>query len=103
MLAGYYNGLDWGTAGDIRKFLNAPQPILAETDRMHKLVLDSRFPAWSTNTNDEKPEHPLATLIEELKRCGYDWTGKVIKAAAASARLADAKVFAQAFDSGHLG
>ena len=103
MVAGFYNGLDWEAPGDIRKFLDALRPFLAEADRMHKALLDSRYPAWSTNKDEEQPEHPLASLHEELRHCGYEWTGKAVTGSTASARLADAKAFAQAFDLGHLG
>ena len=75
MVAGYYNGLNWEASADVRRFLNALQPILLEADRMHKVVMEFRYPAWATNTVDEKPEHPLASLLDELKRCGYEWNG----------------------------
>ena len=103
MVAGYYNGLNWEDSADVRRFLNALQPILLEADRMHKVVMESRYPAWATNTVDEKPEHPLASLLDELKRCGYEWNGKMVIGTTVSARLADAKAFAQAFDLSHLG
>lgn len=101
-VAGYYNGLNWENPADVRQFLNALQPILLEADRMHKVITESRYPAWTTNTADEKPKHPLALLLEKLKRCGYEWSGKAVIGITVSARLADAKAFAQAFDLGHL-
>jgi hypothetical protein len=102
MVAGYYNGLNWEDPADVRRFLDALQPILLEADRMHKVVVESRYPAWTTNTADEKPEHPLTSLLDELKRCGYEWNGKLVTATTASARLADAKAFAQTFNLSHL-
>lgn len=102
MIAGYYNGLNWEDPADVRRFLDALQPILIEADRMHKVIVESRYPAWTTNTTDEKLEHPLASLFEELKRCGYEWNGKAVVGTTVSARLADAKAFAQAFDLSHL-
>lgn len=45
----------------------------------------------------------MASLLDELKRCGYEWNGNVLIGTTVSARLADAKAFAQAFDLSHLG
>lgn len=103
MVAGYYNGLSWEDPADVRRFLDALQPILLEADREHKVAERLRHPPWKTSVADEKSEHPLASLFEELKRCGYEWNGKVLIGTTLSARLADAKAFAQAFDLGHLG
>jgi len=103
LVAGYYNGLNWEDLADVRRFLDALRPILLEADRAHKVAVDARFPAWTTNTAKEKLVHPLASLLDELRRCGYEWNGEVVTGITASARLADARAFAQEFDLGHLG
>jgi hypothetical protein len=103
MVAGYYNGLNWEEPADVRRFLNVLRPILLEADRKHRAVVEARYPHWTTDADDEKPVHPMASLLDELKHCGYEWNGKVVTAATTSARLADAKAFAQAFDLSHLG
>lgn len=103
MVAGYYNGLNWEDPVDVRRFLDALQPILREADRVHKLEVESRSRPWMTNAADQKPEHPLASLLDELRRCGYEWNGKFVVGTTVSARLADAKAFAEACDLTHLG
>ena len=99
----YYRGLNWEAPGDIRKFLEALRHILLDADSSYKMEMDARYPPWSNNSAADKPPHPLAKMLEEIRRCGYEWTGEEVLAASASARLADAKAFAEEFELGHLG
>ncbi len=103
LVAGYCNGMNWEDPSDVRLFMNALQTILIEADRMHNVMLDATYPAWTTNTANEAPKHPLSSLFDELNRCGYKWDGKVLVGVTASARLDDAKVYASTFELGHLG
>lgn len=102
-LAGYLNGLDWAAPGDVRKFLNALAAVLKETDRSHEAVLSYRRPAWSDPLSGPEPEYPLARLLEELRRCGWEWKDGAVVALSQVARLADAKAVASSLDLGHLG
>lgn len=100
MIAGYYNALDFSDPADARKFLDVLALVLAEADRRWKTEMRLRRPPWSKP--QPEPEHPLASLLGELGRCGYEWRDGAVVAASPSARLADTKSYAEKFDLGHL-
>ena len=101
LVAGYYNGLDFTNAVDARKFLNVCVSVLKEADRQQESVPRST-PPWVKSIPQPELEHPLARLILELRRCGYEWREGAIVSASSSARLADTKAYADRFDLNHL-
>lgn len=100
-VAGYYNGLDFTDPKDARRFLDVLALVLAEVDRRHGLDLAACRRPWPRS--QPEPEHPLARLLGELGRCGYEWRDGTIVAVSASARLADTKAIAEELDLAHLG
>lgn len=102
MVAAYYNSLDWSDPGDARKFLTALAGFLREADRRHKLDTDASSLPWR-KPSSPPPEYPLAVLLDELRRCGWEWQDGEMVALSMSARLADAKALATELDLNHLG
>lgn len=100
-VAGYYNALDFTDPKDARRFLDVLALVLAEVDRRHDLDLAACRRPWSSS--QPEPEHPLARLLGELGRCGYEWRDGAIVAVSAFARLADTKAMAEELDLAHLG
>ena len=101
MVAGYYNALDFSDPADARKFLDVLTLVLTEADRRWEVEVGHRRLPWSKP--QAEAEHPLAQLLGELGRCGYEWRDGAVVATSSSARLADTKAYAERFDLGHLG
>ena len=101
MIAGYYFAMNFTDPTDARRFLDLLAIVLAEADRRHASHMRTLRQPWLGPPPE--PEHPLAQLLGELRRCGYEWRDGTIIALATSARLADAKALAERLDLGHLG
>ncbi len=102
MAAGYFNGLDFSAPADVRLFLDALSTLAREADRMHKVTCDHHSVPWM-KSSEPPPEHPMAKLLGELRRCGWEWRDGEMVAVSVSARLADAKSLAKDLDLSHLG
>ncbi len=101
LVAGYYYTLDFTKPADARKFVDVATLIVTERERRWNLETGYQAP-WS---DPLKPpgEHPMARFIGEMKRCGYEWVDGRFVGFTNSARLADAKAFAEVLDLAHLG
>jgi len=94
---GYYNGLDFSDANDVRKFLDVLAVFLEKLDRS----ITPGMP-WDTSSNQSWAEATLARFQQQLGREGYAYRGGVIVPTTAAARLADAKAIAEQFDANHI-
>ena len=72
MVAAYYNGLDWSDPSDCRKFLDVLTVFMRAADRRHQADYDAIRIPWA-NPPTPQPPHPLAALLDELRRCGREW------------------------------
>ena len=102
LVAGYYNSLDFTKPTDARKFVDVATLIVTERERRWRAETAGFRVPWSDLL---KPagEHPMSRFLTEMKRCGYEWKDDRFVGFTASARLADAKAFAEVLDLAHLG
>ncbi len=93
----YYNGLDFSSPADIRKFLNVLSVFMANLERQ----LTTAAP-WASQPDDSYARQQFDKFQQQLGRDGYEYRGGVIVPLTAAARLADAKAIAEQFDAAHI-
>lgn len=98
MVQGYYNGLDFGDAADVRRFLNVLAEFLQGIERQ---IPEER--PWSDGAGDK---HWAVLKLEEfqaaLAKDGYAYREGDIVGISAAGRLLDAKAIAEHFDARHM-
>jgi len=97
MVQTYYNGLDFTAPADIGKFLNVLAVFMANLE--HKFA-EAR--PWGGQTDGAYARQEFDRFQQQLRREGYEYRDGVIVPLSAAARLADAKLIAEQFDTVHI-
>lgn len=94
MIQGYYDGLNFSTPSDARRFLNVLAVFMAKLERS----MPQSFVGNIVSTQSEA----LDSFKTQLTRDGYSYHAGTIAPVTAAARLADAKAIATTFDAAHM-
>lgn len=96
MVQGYYSGLNFSDARDVRKFLDVLSVFMAGIERS----IPEPSP-WNEG-KDYPQQGTFDAFQQQLGRDGYAYQDGRIVPVSAAARLTDAKAIAEKFDAAHI-